>query len=269
MIINHLDRVPKLVELLFFTIFKIISGSIDVIGARPSDFYLDNVLNYYKIKLSYEKNSIIEKLKNHYFSNLLLENLLIEEYLLKFDIEKKKVLNNLREVEKNFNVKGYFCISLSNSVYDYLNLGYDDLNIIFNVISLLAKNCHIANPKISDYGLNSEMNFIFQEIVNFYEEFIRNDVDNITIKNNFLTNADFVRMINNVEIPLSYLHKTYSYYITDDIDDLINEVIMRQTIFSIIFYLMLFFTIALQFYFIIKNNFYNCTLSFFSKIFQN
>ena len=269
MIINHLDRVPKLVELLFFTIFKIISGSIDVIGARPSDFYLDNVLNYYKIKLSYEKNSIIEKLKNHYFSNLLLENLLIEEYLLKFDIEKKKVLNNLREVEKNFNVKGYFCISLSNSVYDYLNLGYDDLNIIFNVISLLAKNCHIANPKISDYGLISEMYFIFQEIVNFYEEFIRNDVDNITIKNNFLTNADFVRMINNVEIPLSYLHKTYSYYITDDIDDLINEVIMRQTIFSIIFYLMLFFTIALQFYFIIKNNFYNCNLSFFSKIFQN
>ena len=268
MIINHLDRVPKLVELLFFTIFKIISGSIDVIGAKPVDFYLDNVLNYYKIKLSYEKNSIIQKLKNHYFSNLLMENLLIEEYLLKFDIEKKNILDSLRDIQKNFNEKGYFCISLSNSVYDYLNLGYDDLNTVFNVISLLAKNCHIANPKISDYGLSSEMNFIFQEIVNIYEEFIRNDVDNLTVKINFLTNPNFERMIKNVEIPLSYLHKAYSYNIIDDTDDLINEVIMRQTIFSIIFYSILSFTIIMQLYFIIKNNFYISNLSFFSNIFK-
>ena len=269
MIINYLDRVPKLVELLFFTIFKIISGSIDVIPAKPIDIYLDNVLNYYKIKLSYEKNSVIEKLKNHYFSNLLMENLLIEEYLTKFDREKKDVLNSLRDSQTFFNKKGYFCISLSNSVFNYLDLGYDDLNTIFNVISLLAKNCHIANPKISDYGLSSEMNFIFQEIVNFYEEFIKKEVDNITIKTNFLTNDDFERMIKDVEIPLAYLYKTYSYFITDDIDDLINKVIMRQTIFSILFYSISLFTIIIQLCFIIKNNFYIYILSFFSKIFQN
>jgi hypothetical protein len=269
MIINHLDRVPRFIELLFFTLFKIISGKLDVLRALPIDIYKDNVLNYYKISLPYEKNSIVEELKNHYFSNLLMENLLIEEYLLKFATEKKNVLTNLKSYTPKFNEKGYCCLYLSVPVFKYLDLDDGNLDTIFSVISLLAKNCHIANSKISDFGLSLEINYMFQEIVYIYDEFINSDMDNETIKYKFINNYNIERMIKNIEIPLSYLHKAYTYFIKDDIDELINKVIMRQTIFSHLFYSISLLTIILQIIFIINNNFYIKALSFFSEIFSN
>ena len=120
--INFLERIPKVIELIIYSIYSVISGNTNVINNTNIDTYENNdYLNFYGIKLNYENTTMIEKLRNSYYSNLLTENLLIFENIKSFlsiDETKFDELRKIKRTEESFNIKNKFLLYLS---YEYTN----------------------------------------------------------------------------------------------------------------------------------------------------
>ena len=271
--INFLERIPKVIELILYSTYSVISGNTSVINNTNIDTYKDNkYLNFFDIKLNYENTTMIEKLRNSYYSNLLTENLLIFENIKSFlniDETKFDELRNIKRAEESFNIKNQFLLYLSYeyTIYENRKNMTDDIYYFFFEINnyiLLLKD---YNSYLNEYGLETEFEYFYQELTNMMIDLNNKNITD-EIKIQFFNNSDFIRMVEDCLFSFIFVSKSYGYKINEDLEFIFNKVKYKQLAYSLSTIIIV-ICLIIDFYILIFINlYYKKILNFFIKFYK-
>ena len=217
--LNFLDRLPRAIELLLYTHLSIIAGNPYLIKGNGLEYYktqIDEYLNYYNYVLDYERASQIESLSDSYYSNLFLENILIKKNIDEFISHPLNILSNIKDWQNKFNYYQYFCLYSALGQEIYLETSHINIKSFFQQINVYVNQCYNANNIINEYGLETEFNYLYQELTNLYKDFcFEEKSDEIKIK--MLNNEDKTRIVKDIVIQFKFVFDTFSYWFKHDL----------------------------------------------------
>ena len=271
--INFLERIPKVIELIIYSTYSVISGNTSVINNTNIDTYKDNkYLNFFDIKLNYENTTMIEKLRNSYYSNLLTENLLIFENIKSFlniDETKFDELRKIKRAEESFNIKNQFLLYLSYEYAIYKNRKniLDDIFYFFWEINSYIHISKNFNSYLNEYGLETEFEYFYQELTNMMIDLNNKNITD-EIKIQFFNNSDFIRMVKDCLCSFLFVSKSYGYKTNEDLEFIFNKVKYKQLAYSLSTIIIV-ICLIIDFYILIFINlYYKKILNFFIKFYK-
>ena len=268
---NILEQIPKLMEFVFLSYASVIKGVDSIETGSTWEMHIKNLPSY--IQYFYEPSNLIGKdLSEKYFNNsryteLLVDNYLINENLQKYLFESKKnYFPNTKMWENLLGDTGMFCMQAS--IGETLSLDenfkvYD----FYKKVEEYTKLCLETGEKINNSGARLEINFILQELVNEFIKFILTKKINLTeAQNNFYSSTQMKRIIIDMQTPFIFYFDTITYSFMNDIDQSSDYSIISQLIFSSVI-IVIIIEIIISWVFIINSNEKNKQqFLFFSKI---
>jgi hypothetical protein len=269
MAMNFLERIPKGLELVYYGVITIILNNPSFIPGVPDRNVEENYLNYYNTKINLTENTQIYSLKDSYYSFIFLEGKMIEKNINIFlGKTGHRSLTQIRKWEELFNIKNEICFnSAKGSLEKSLDLYKDDPIKYFNDLNRLVTKCYKTNEGANEYGILSELEFVYQELTNKYAEFVAGPrtIDEIL---NIFFQGEVTRMSEDFNIVFELVFETYSYFVLKDIQKLYSRNIKIENIINGCLIIFLLFVIVYVFFAIRKGNEkYKKLLSFFYKMY--
>ena len=267
---NFLEKVPKLAEMFIFAQQSVIINNISVIDNADDKKYHSEYLNYYNVIMNISDNSQLNMINESFFSSLFIESQINGENIKKFVKDKsKRELKQVKIWENKLNEKENFCInSAIGTIYSE-----NDNKSYLEVFTLINKNveaCKVLIPEINSYGLESEIELYYQELLNMYTDFALTENRNSNDIIMFLSSALILRMTNNFEVSFKYIYRIYSHFLLLDLQSLYDRESVNEKMFSFVVF---FIIIGIYVYVIIgiikKNEYIKKLLIFFSDIIFN
>ena len=267
---NFLERIPKCFELVFYSIISFTLVDSSYLGNYKNydlNNLIDKYLNYYHTKIIFENNTQIYNLKESYYPILFVEGRMVENNIGIFLGKKTSILNNIKKVEKEFNINDNLCYASSiNSLSDISNYKIPFIEY-FSRVSERMRLCYNNNFGSMKYGLLVEINYIYQEITNLFYDFIQSD-DKAKMSINLFSLPDINRMTLDFNYVLEYVFKSYSHSVMKDIKNLYVKTIRLEMLLSSLLLIVLFFVVIYVFLLIGKGNYkYKKLLKFFYKMY--
>ena len=274
---NFLERIPNALELIFYSEVSVIYNNITFIMStyisknienKDEISYFESFLNYYEIKDSFKNNTQIYALIDSFYSNLFNEGKLVEENILKFLGDETNNLKSLKKWEILFNIDNKLC---ENAAYGSILENLDLLTDIFEFYETVNNNtsyCLKKSNKTNENGLQTEFNFIYQELSNIYSEFSKKHENNINDCVNFMNNTSLIRMEKDFDSIFINVFSTYKFNILNDIHDIYYVVKTNEIIISYFLLISLFIIAVINLLFITRNlNKYKELLMLFYKLY--
>ena len=270
MSMNFLERIPKSFEITFYAVVSMILLEPSYLATNDDNiqnYINDDYLNYYNTELFFVNNSQIYKMKESYYPILFIEGRMVENNIKLFLGQKTSILTNLKKYENKINEKNNFCFRVASSPIDR------EMNTIstpieyFNFVNQKVYYCYFYSPKCNEYGIQVELDYIYQELTNIFYDFIKSN-DIYMSSQLYLMGEDIDRMTLDFDYIFEYVFRTYSHFILKDIDNIYNFTIKNEIFFSIILLISLFFIFIFIVFWIGKgNNRYKKLLMFFYKMY--
>jgi hypothetical protein len=270
MSMNFLERIPKSFEITFYAVVSMIllePSFLAINDDNIQNYINDDYLNYYNTELFFVNNSQIYKMKESYYPILFIEGRMVENNIKLFLGQKTSILTNLKKYENKINEKNNFCFRVATSPIDR------EMNTIstpieyFNFVNQKVYYCYFYSPKCNEYGIQVELDYIYQELTNIFYDFIKSN-DIYMSSQLYLMGEDIDRMTLDFDYIFEYVFRTYSHFILKDIDNIYNFTIKNEIFFSIILLISLFFIFIFIVFWIGKgNNRYKKLLMFFYKMY--
>ena len=270
---NILERIPRLMGLLIYASMTAISNNETLIEGNLYDDNQLNYIKYFKVTSPYYTEEVMKKYFNKKFFGLLLRDTLrinynLENYLFQ---EDDIFFSCTKEWEFLLRESGNFCIAaakgeVSSFQGEYTVYEFDEL------MNYYASNCLKDKTGINEAGIQLEINFISQEIVNKYIEFITYNKSNITLneaRKNFFGSSSFRRIIVDMQVSLVLYYNSITYALDIDFEKKNNAIINQQILFSsglILINLIIIFALIIS---IKKNEKYKNLFGYFSKLPNN
>jgi hypothetical protein len=269
---NFLERIPKLSEITYYIGISITLVNASYIGTYNNyneNKLIDDYLNYYNTKFEYENNTQLRLMNESYYPILYIEGKMIENNLKIFLSKNTKILKSTQNWEKEFNKENNFCFACSlGSLYVALE-ALPTANSFFSMLNSKVQKCYLYNPGVTQYGFQTEINYMYQELTNLYYDFINSNkkVFNVIF---YLSSQVLSRSFINFDFSFEFVSKTYAYFIMNDINKIYENNILIEKILSLSLLIVLCFIIIYVFCWIDKdNNKYKRLLKFISKIYYN
>ena len=272
LLLNIEERIPKLIELTLACLFYVTGGQ-----SNEKFPYLENneylKIQYYYLKYfskfnGYDNEGFIsDEVEDSFFSNILADNLRIKtniNYCLTIG-KYKKYFAEYELWNKKLNDVGYFCCNAAMGASNLFRSDFDTLYDYFLGIEMMTQYCIAANPDIVDSGLDTEINYMHQELIYSYKDYINNN--NISnARSKFFENKNNIRIIGNMNIPFSMAFSAMTYACEIDIVNIYENIKKDEEMFIIviiIFNVVIICLLIISFYFIEKNK---KILTFFAEI---
>ncbi len=266
---NFLERFSKLGEITYYIGISITYNNASYIGTY--DEYnetkiVDDYLNYYNIEFEYKNNTQLMLMKESYYPILYIEGKMVENNLKIFLGKNSKILKSIQKWEKEFNTKNYFCFASSlGSLYLIIN----DLKSskgFFEILNEKVKECYTYNLGMVEYGLQTEINYIYQELTNLYYDFIKSNNKEFDVFV-LLLSTDLSRSFADFDFGFEFVSKTYAFFVMKDIGKMYDQNILFENVISFSMIAVLLFIVVYVFYWIDRGNTkYKKLLKFFSKM---
>ena len=243
---NILERVPRLIELVLYSIVTIILNKTELISATSEQ---SSYLKYFQINSLYYSQEMMDTyFKNNFYGNILKDNL-----KLKYNLEnylygnKYGIFKNVQKWEDLLNTLGSFCINYAVGGVFYTEGAkslseYDSFYDILEQVNSNSQYCKSETAGIKDSGIKIETNFLLQEITSRYIEFIDSDKSTEEkldkARANFIFSKNVVKIFNNAKMYFVTYFNIITKALKDDFDEqhkyLANEQIITSAIFLLI-----------------------------------
>ena len=118
-----------------------------------------------------------------------------------------------------------------------------------------------------EYGLQTEINYVYQELTNLYYDFI-NSNNKLFDALPLLLSTDLSRSFADFDFGFEFVSKAYAFFVMKDIGKMYNQNILYENIISLSMIAILLFIVVYVFYWIDSGNTkYKKLLKFFSKMY--
>ena len=248
---NILERIPKLMEMLVYACITVMSNNQNVMKASSNDNQ-PKYLTYFEVNSLYYSDDIMNK----YFKNTFFGELLRDNYRINYNFnnylsqEKNNIFINTKYWENLLNTGGYFCIYAIIGEKKYGNPSRNIYNL-FKEVEISALNCMEENPEINDSGAKLEINYISQELVNKFIEFITYNSSNISLSQaraNFFESKDIKKIFNDMRYSIILYYNIINIAVYADFQVLIRSLIKSQILYDFFLFLIIIsITIVLSF----------------------
>lgn len=267
---NFLEKVPKLAEMFIYAQQSVIVNNVMSIDNKEDKKYHSEYLNYYNVIMNISDNSQLNLIKDSFFSSLFIESQINEENIKIFLKDKsKKELKSIKLWENKLNENENFCINSALGTIYSENNSQSHLEV-FTLINKIVKVCKVLTPEINLYGLESEIDLYYQELLNLYTDFALTENRNSNDIIAFLSSTLISRMTNNFEVSFEYIYQIYSHFLLLDLQKLYDRESINEKMFSFVVF---FIIIGIYVYVVIgiikKNEYIKKLLIFFSDIIFN
>lgn len=231
MVLNFLDRIPKLCELLLYMRISVLENNIYHITTPQSEYELLSYSNYYKIKVNLDGNSLFQLLGDSQYSFIYYQALVINKNIELFasDSKNKNILSTTLYWENKLNTENDFCV--------YSTLGSEKskpeqttLVNVFTSVNSISIKCMGYGGGMTNTTLSSFIKFSFQQLGNIYSDFKRSD-PNTRDLDSLLMHRLFKDIDQITEDTLKRVHNIILNSTTVDM----NHLYSRSTNISIIF----------------------------------
>ena len=270
MAMNFLERFPKLSEITYYIGISITYANASYIGSYDDyneNKLIDDYLNYYNTKFEYENNTQLILMNESYYPILYIEGKMVENNLKIFLGENSNILKNTQKWEKEFNKKNNFCfVSSLGSLYLIIDILPTAIRF-FSLLNKKVQECYNFNLGMAEYGVQNEINYMYQELTNLYYDFI-NSKNRLFDAFTLLLSTNLNRSLANFDFGFEFASKTYAFYVMKDIGNMYNKKIFIENIISFSMIFVISFIVIYVFYWIDRgNNKYKKLLRFFSKMY--
>lgn len=261
---NFLERIPKVLELVYYAEISSIINKVDFIP-RNSYFPNEDFLNYYKVNIYPEENSQLKFLENSFYYILYVQGAILESNIKIFIGENKQVLKKLKELEYSLNIKNNLCDIAANTSIDK-NENSSIGNGFFTDPEIRRNECKKNCGSLNENGLMIELDFIYQELTNLYYDYVKN---NTIIKGVEIISSDDLNRINNDCIhAFIYIFESYSKIIIEEVEKNYNNIKKNGSLISYSFIIVVFLIIWVYSLFVLrKMDEYENILIFFYKMY--
>ena len=231
---NFLNRVPKIYELILYSITSVFMDSINYI-TKPQDIYDDYILsNEYGITLNLESNSFFALFHESNYAYLYYQLHIIRQNLLRFinDRTMDKYLHETTLSEFKFNEGELFCIY---APLEYVVNYYTHLNDHTELISYLTKEtkkCRTVGKGINLSGYASANDLILELLTTLYHTFKTGELENR--QEIFLKSKDLFLIIDDAINVLRILHFADAFSSIEDVKNTYKRVKNYTAIFSVL-----------------------------------
>ena len=266
---NILERIPKLMEMLVYACITVMSNNQNIMKASSNDNQ-PKYLTFFKVNSLYYSDDIMNK----YFKNTFFGELLRDNYRINYNFnnylsqEKNNIFINTKYWENLLNTGGYFCLYATIGEKVFTNEG-KNIYDLFKKVEYDALNCIEENPGINESGAKLEINYISQELVNKFIEFITHNNSNISLnqaRSNFFDSKDIKNIFNDMRHPIILYYNTINFVVFQDFQVQIGSLIKTQILYDLfLFFIILSITICLLF-FNIKYEKYKKLFAYFSTM---
>ena len=239
---NILERIPNLMALLIYSLVSIINNNPNQIYDSTNNENQPKYLTYFKANSLYYSEEIMNKyFKNSIFGSILRENLRVNynfnNYLYQ---DKYNIFTLTKYYETLLNKEGYFCIY--GSIGDlFLNTNFNNYTS-YDFVKELNENCLTCkyfDLGIDESGVKLEINYILQELINKFIEFITYNNSNITInqaKDKYFGSPDIKRIFLDMQYPLILYYNTIIYAVYYDFEEQGNSFKSRQSLLDLLLF---------------------------------
>ena len=202
-----------------------------------------------------------------YYPILYIEGKMVENNLKIFLGENSNLLKNTQKWEKEFNKKNNFCfVSSLGSLYLIIDILPTAIRF-FSLLNKKVQECYNFNLGMAEYGVQNEINYMYQELTNLYYDFI-NSKNRLFDAFTLLLSTNLKRSLANFDFGFEFASKTYAFYVMKDIGNMYNKKIFIENIISFSMIFVISFIVIYVFYWIDRgNNKYKKLLRFFSKMY--
>ena len=267
---NVLERIPKMMSLLIYACLTLIKGNQYIIEGSPYNNNQADYIKYFKANSLYFSKDLMDKyFSDNYFGELLRDTMKINyNFNNFFFLETNNIFFNTKKWESLLRIGGYFCINAGiGEVLSFQNeyTLYD----FTKEINYYANLCLSDSTGIDESGVNQEIDFILDALINKFIEFVTHNTSNITLnqaRNNFFGSSNIKRIINDMILPLIFYYNTISYAIDLDFTKKNKEIVFQQIEFSLF---LLFINIVILVLLLISfhiNEKYKKLFSYFAEI---
>ena len=251
---NFLERIPKGLELVYYALITIILNNPSFLPGLDVHNIYNGYLNYYKTNIDVKENTQIYYLKNSFYSYIYLEGKMVENNIHIFlGNSKTRTLSQLRKWENKFNERNNICFNAAlGSLEKFLDSFSSSIEYFIELNKRVA-NCFSSNTGSNEYGILSELDFIYQELTNKYVEFVSGDrtLDDII---NVLAQGEITRMSEDFNVVFEYVFESYAYFILHDIQKLYSRNIKIENIINGCLIIVLLFVVIYVFFAIRRGN---------------
>ena len=256
---NYLEKIPKLTELGLYLFLTVILNIEEEENYYPIDIYQNyqaRYLTYFTQMKRYDNSELISSsIKDSVFANKLYDNYRIKkniEFCENDEFFKKYFLRS-KNNNKKLNEKNKFCINSALLGVLFFNKWITTLDTYTEYADLIASCCLDENDKISESGLDLEIDLILHELTYLFNEFEARH-SNITLaRQKFFENEIFIRMLKDMNIPLTFASGALFSSVNNDLNALNSFFSYVEMIFIVVTYIIdaLFFCFLI---FMISNN---------------
>ena len=240
--VNYLEKIPKIVEFGFSTFLTVILGNTTKLKYYPKNEYPKyqaRYLTYFTEINNYDKSELIShSIKDSFFANEIYDNYRIKKNIeyCQSDPYINGYFKNIKFWSKKLNEKNNFCINAAIKGVNFFNKLIDTLDLYFEYAEQQALYCSKENEKISETGLDLEIDFILQESTYLYIDFDERKSNLTYARKEFFESENFIRILKDMNLPFTFTSGTIFLSINEDLDELIHTFIYYEVIFFIIYY---------------------------------
>ena len=206
-----------------------------------------------------------------YFMNKLYDNYRIKKNLeyCENDNSFKRYFSETKYWIKKLNEKNNYCLNAGLGGALFFNKGVTLVSQYFIFVNHMSFSCKEEGEKLDESGLDLEMDFILQELTYMFIDFEQQMKINLTqARNKFFGNQNNLRILKDMNVPLSFGSGTLYSSVDKDIKEMNNYISNYELIFVAIFYVIdILFSIYI-FAIISINEKDKNTLSYITKIMQ-
>jgi len=263
MSINFLERIPKAADLLYYLEISTLINNISFI---TNDLYplKENYLNYYNIKISPDENSQLKSFENSFYYILYIQGIIVELNIKQFLGNDKGILDKLRILEFSLNAKNSLCESISLNSINFIDIEIKDE--FFSAPEIRKNICLNYCKSLNENGLYIEMDYIYQELINLFYDFAKNN--SIQNGTKLINNSDIKRINNDFIHAFSYVFSSYCKIIIQNVGKNNKKIQKFGTLISYFFIIFILLIISLISFFIFRViEKYEDVLLFFYKMY--
>ena len=270
---NYLEKIPKIIELGLSTYLSVILGNTNLQRYKTIEEYpkyQPKYMTYFTSMKNYENSELISNnIKDSFFANELYDN-----YRLKKNIEFcendeffKDYFLDSKKLNKYLNEQNNFCINSALEGSSFFNSWITTFDTFLDYVSQIALACRNENIKISESGLDLEIDLILHELTYLYIDFEERKKSNLTFaRNQFFENENFIRMLKDMNIPFTLAIGSLFSVTDKDLNQLNKKISFYETVFIIITLFVDIFFLCFLIAFILYNEKTKKTLVFIGQI---
>ena len=242
---NYLEKIPKIVELGFTAYLSAI------LGQFRAQFYSLNeykskqslYLTYFTKQSGYDKSELIATNMNaSYFMNKLYDNYRLKKNL-EFCENDNSFSSHFKQTKfwvKQLDEKNNFCVNaaLGSALFYNQILNTGTVFDYYTYVEQMAIHCREEGEKLDESGLDLEIDFILQELTYMFSDFEQQMKSNLTMaRNAFFGNPNNLRILKDMNVPLSFASGALYTAVATDMKDLTNYISRFELIFIAITYI--------------------------------